>query len=93
MPAQECLGMGVANKVVAPEALRQSALDWAETLSAKAPLASALTKRIARSSAVMGFSETLTLEAELQTFCASTEDSQEAVRAFTEKRQPEFKGR
>jgi enoyl-CoA hydratase/carnithine racemase len=41
----------------------------------------------------VGLSEGLTLEAELQTICASTEDAREAIAAYAEKRTPTFRGR
>jgi enoyl-CoA hydratase/carnithine racemase len=62
-------------------------------LADKAPIAMALTKRVARLSMSMGLSEALSLEAELQTVCAATEDAREAIAAFAEKRTPKFRGR
>jgi enoyl-CoA hydratase/carnithine racemase len=41
----------------------------------------------------MPLSDALTLEAELQTVCANTEDAREAISAFSEKRAPRFTGR
>jgi enoyl-CoA hydratase/carnithine racemase len=40
----------------------------------------------------VGLSEALSLEAEFQTLCASTDDAREAIAAFAEKRMPTFKG-
>jgi 2-(1,2-epoxy-1,2-dihydrophenyl)acetyl-CoA isomerase len=93
LDAQRCLDTGLANRLAEPEALMDSAVAWAAALAARAPLAMALTKRIGRMSMEMGLSEALTLEAELQTFLFRTEDAQEAIAAFGEKRKPVFKGR
>lgn len=93
LDAQRCLALGVANRVSDAQQLREEALAWATSLAEKAPLATALTKRLARLSDGLSLSDALTLEAELQTFCASTEDSREAVAAFAEKRNPVFTGR
>jgi 2-(1,2-epoxy-1,2-dihydrophenyl)acetyl-CoA isomerase len=91
--AARCLELGLANRVVAPDSLAHAAATWAAELAEKAPIAMALTKRVARLSMSIGLSEALTLEAELQTVCAGTEDAREAIAAFGEKRTPTFKGR
>ena len=91
--ADTCVRLGLANRVAEPAALRDDAMEWAAALAAKAQLALALTKRVARLSATASLSDMLTLEAELQTFLASTEDAREAIAAFGEKRTPTFRGR
>ncbi len=91
--AARSLELGIANRVAPPEELRATAQKWAAELAARAPTALALTKRIARLSMSMPLSDALTLEAELQTVCANTEDAREAICAFSEKRAPRFTGR
>jgi 2-(1,2-epoxy-1,2-dihydrophenyl)acetyl-CoA isomerase len=91
--ASRCLELGLANRVVEASALRDTALRWATELAQRPPIALALTKRITRMSLAMGLSEILSMEAEMQTFCAGTEDAREALAAFSEKRSPNFKGR
>jgi 2-(1,2-epoxy-1,2-dihydrophenyl)acetyl-CoA isomerase len=91
--AARSLELGIANRVAPPEGLRAAAQKWAAELAGRAPMAMALTKRIARLSMSMTLSDALTLEAELQTLCASTEDAREAISAFSEKRPPRFTGR
>jgi 2-(1,2-epoxy-1,2-dihydrophenyl)acetyl-CoA isomerase len=93
LSAEKCLELGIANRVVAPAELREQALKWADSLSARAPLALALTKRVARLAVSVGLSETLGIEAELQTFLAATDDAREAIAAFGDKRAPNFHGR
>ncbi len=93
LPAERCLQLGIANRVVMPEALRGDCEQWATKLAARAPLALALTKRLARLSLTSSLSDTLTMEAEFQTFLATTADAREAITAFGEKRAPTFYGR
>jgi enoyl-CoA hydratase/carnithine racemase len=78
---------------VAAETLGEFTAKWADDMAQRAPIALALTKRAARLAMSTGLSDALTLEAELQTVCASTEDSREAIAAFREKRSPTFQGR
>jgi 2-(1,2-epoxy-1,2-dihydrophenyl)acetyl-CoA isomerase len=93
LDAGRCLEMGIANRITAAEEVRANAAQWAASLAVRAPLAIALTKRAARLSMSSNLSDALTLEAEFQTLCASTEDSREAIAAFREKRTPDFQGR
>jgi len=93
LSAERCLELGIANRVVESSLLRSEALTWAKSLAARAPLALALTKRVARLASSVGLSEMLTIEAELQTFLANTDDAREAIAAFGEKRTPSFLGR
>jgi 2-(1,2-epoxy-1,2-dihydrophenyl)acetyl-CoA isomerase len=93
LDAPRCMELGVANRVVEPESLRDKALEWATQLAARAPIAVALTKRIIRLSQDSSLSDAMMMEAEMQAVCAATEDAQEAMAAFAEKRPPKFQGR
>jgi len=93
LPAARCVELGIANRAVPADTLMESAMRWAGDMAERAPIAMALTKRAARLSMSTGLSDALTLEAELQTVCASTLDSREAIAAFREKRSPDFQGR
>lgn len=93
IPAARCKELGIANRVVEAASLHDSALAWAAQLAARAPLALALTKRVARLSLSAGLSETLNVEAEFQTFLTQTQDAREAIAAFGQKRKPSFSGR
>src|SRR3546814_13021835 len=68
-------------------------LQWATQLAAKAPLAIALTKRVARQSQTSGLAEMLGVEADLQSMCYASEDSRDARNAFIAKRAPQFRNR
>ncbi len=91
--AEHCHATGLANRIEDADTLQASAIAWARKLSERAPLALALTKRMGRLSMETGLSQALTLEAEFQTFLFRTEDAQEAISAFGDKRKPTFKGR
>jgi 2-(1,2-epoxy-1,2-dihydrophenyl)acetyl-CoA isomerase len=93
MHAERCEQLGIANRVVEPEALRNVALAWAAQLAERAPVALALTKRLARLSQTAHLSDVLLMEAEMQAMCASTDDAREAMAAFAQKREPNFRGR
>ena len=93
LDARRCLELGLANRVVAAGELRDSAVTWAADLAGKAPMAMALTKRLARLSQGAALADALALEAELQALCLATQDTREAMAAFAEKRPPRFTGR
>jgi 2-(1,2-epoxy-1,2-dihydrophenyl)acetyl-CoA isomerase len=93
LSAEWCQQCGIANRVAEPDSLRSTALEWAQRLACLAPIAAALTKRVARAALSSGLSDALALEAELQNVCAGTDDSREAISAFLQKRPPVFTGR
>ena len=93
LDARRCLELGLANRVVAAGSSRDAAIAWATDLAGKAPMALALTKRLARLSQGAGLSDALALEAELQALCLATQDTREAMAAFAGKRPPTFTGR
>ena len=93
IPAERCVELGLANKVVAAEELRSAAMEWAQVLAKRAPLSLAATKEVMRFAADNGWSEAYDMEAKLQGELLGSEDNQEGIRAFFEKRAPEFKGK
>ena len=90
--AQRCLELGLANRVVPKDDLLSETLAWAETLTEKAPIALALTKRAMRASMNSSFEEAISYEAKMQNACQESEDSTEGIAAFVEKRKAQFKG-
>ncbi len=92
VPAQRCLELGLVNRVCNDEDLQSEAQAWAETLSKKAPLALARTKKLMRQASNVDLSQAFIDEATLQHLCFDSKDSREGITAFLEKRDPEFTG-
>ena len=91
--AEDAHAAGLINKVVAPDELESATREWAERL-AKGPTRSigaskSLLNRALETDLGTGLDE----EATAQALMSQTHDFAEGVRAFSEKRDPEFKGR
>ena len=93
IPAARCVELGLANKTVPAEQLRDAALDWARSLTKRAPLSLAATKQAMRYAADHDWASAYDVEARLQGDLLGTEDNREGIAAFLEKRAPEFKGK
>jgi len=91
--AKRCLDWGLVNRVVTHGNVVNDALDWARSLTARAPIAMALTKRVFRAAAQDGLRNAMAFEAMMQRTAIKTEDCLEGVTALMEKRKPVFKGR
>ena len=65
----------------------------ATRIASKSPLTLKVTKQVIRAGAEMSLSAGINYERDLFCLCFSTEDQEEGVDAFLNKRQPEWKGR
>jgi 2-(1,2-epoxy-1,2-dihydrophenyl)acetyl-CoA isomerase len=93
LTASECLDLGLANKQVASQHLRQEAQTWAEHLAQGAPMAQQFAKQLMRKAALMSYSEVVDEEAVLQSKCIASEDAKIGVLAFLNKRKAIFIGK
>lgn len=91
--AEEARRIGLVNKVVQEDALLSEAGALAEHLAAMPTRALGQIKKSLHSSFESDLETALEREAEGQTFCGYTEDHQEGVAAFFEKREANFSGR
>lgn len=90
---EEAVAMGLANRVVADDALASEAAALAARIAVNAPAAVRASKRALRMAVDMPFGAVLEVEALAQAASQSTEDAVEGWTAFREKRAPRFTGR
>jgi len=91
--AREAEKIGLVNKVVPPEELMKAAREMAEKIMKKGPLAIRMAKLVIDKGLDVDLSSALLLERVSQTVLFGSEDRQEGIAAFFEKRPPEFKGK
>ncbi|MDQ6637061.1 MAG: enoyl-CoA hydratase-related protein [Candidatus Dormibacteraeota bacterium] len=91
--AQRAYQLGLVNRVVPAELTIRVAVQLAQQLAAKAPLAARLAKEAVNQSLELPLNEGLAAERKNFYFLFATEDQKEGMHAFLEKRQAEFKGR
>lgn len=90
--AGSALTMGLVSEVVPAADLLKSALETARRLGDGAPWAISYVKECVRRGLDLPLNEGLRLEADLSTVLLTTHDRSEGVRAFRERRRPEFRG-
>ena len=91
--AAEAKEIGLVDLLVPHEQLRSSTLELAGRIASKSPLTLRVAKESMRASERMGIDEGLTWERDLFCLCFSTDDKQEGVAAFLEKRPAAWSGR
>ncbi len=92
--AVEAKSIGLISEVLPDKAsLEQKANEMADTMGNKGPLALQLAKALINQSLDVNLASGLNLEKLAQTVLFVTEDKQEGVSSFLEKRSPKFKGK
>ena len=92
VPASRAAELGLVNRVVAPEDLDATVDEWAQRLAAAPTRAIAVTKALVNRAFESDRSTALAEEAAGQELIQATADAKEGVRAFVERRPPEFRG-
>ncbi len=93
IPAEQAEAWGMIWKVVDDAALPGAAKEMAERLANQPTLALALSKKLIQASTANNLDDQLAMEGRLQTIAGFSEDFQEGVVAFLQKRPATFKGR
>jgi enoyl-CoA hydratase len=91
--AQTALRIGLVSHVVPRDRLLAEASALAERIAARGPLAVRYAKEAVSQGLDMSLEQALRFETDLTIILQTTEDRAEGVRAFLEKRAPEFRGR
>ena len=93
LTADEAARFGLVNRVVPVESYLTVALDLAAEIAARAPLAVRIGKEMVNRALETHLADGVAEERQAFYFLFASEDQKEGMRAFNEKRKPEWKGR
>ncbi|MCR9138547.1 MAG: enoyl-CoA hydratase/isomerase family protein [Alphaproteobacteria bacterium] len=91
--ADEALSLGLLNHVTLPGGAVGKALEIVDEIASSAPLAVMTLKQAITRARSQSYEEALNAGGDLSALLMFSEDRQEGLRAFLEKRKPEFKGK
>jgi enoyl-CoA hydratase len=91
--AAEAEAWGLVNRVLPPDTLREATLAIATRIAANGPISVRQAKQAIHRGLQMSLADGLTFEIEAYNRLVPTEDRREGVRAFNERRKPNFRGR
>jgi enoyl-CoA hydratase len=90
--AQSAYNLGLVNLVVPAADLEAKTMEMANRIAEKSPVALRMAKEAVKTAARANLDEGLRREIDLFALTFSSQDKDEGVRAFLEKRKPDFKG-
>ena len=93
LKAEDCLQLGLCNRVVPTDKLIDEAKAMAKVLASKAPLSLRYAKEAVNAAMSHDLANTISIEARLQEICANSDDAKEGGLAFLQKRTAVFTGR
>jgi len=91
--ADEALSIGMVNQVFEDDEFMARSLEFAHSISERAPLAMTLVKRAVRQSLTMDLNTHLDMVSSHMLITRPSEDHAEAIKAYEEGRNPVFKGK
>ncbi len=91
--ADTAFRIGLVTRVVKPEDLMKEAKRVANVLASKAPITANITKQSLNNSMYADMNSALLFDQKSFAYLFATEDHTEGLKAFIEKRKPEFKGK
>ncbi|UCH50369.1 MAG: enoyl-CoA hydratase/isomerase family protein [Chloroflexota bacterium] len=91
--ADEALRIGLVNKVVPPDKLREAVEEMINKLKSKSPAIMKFAKLAVNKSLETPLSVGIECEADLFAMCFGTQDQKEGAKAFMEKRPPNYTGK
>jgi enoyl-CoA hydratase len=91
--AEEAKSLGLVSRLVPKEAYFEEAMKVAREIASKSPVATRMAKMAVNKAFEMGLGDGIDFERELFYLLFASEDAKEGMKAFMEKRQPDFKGK
>jgi enoyl-CoA hydratase/carnithine racemase len=91
--AAEAFKLGLVSRLIEPGKLLAGAKEMAQVMTTRSPLALSYAKEAINKGLDLTLEQGLRLEADLYFLLHTTEDRSEGIKAFREKRKPQFKGK
>jgi enoyl-CoA hydratase/carnithine racemase len=91
--AKTAFAIGLVNHICPADQLETKTMELANSIADKGPIAVRLAKEAVKIASRSTLDEGLRREVDLFALCFATEDKDEGVNAFLEKRKPVFKGK